>query len=116
MVQRRSEEIIGYHFTVIHRSKKMTGDVDEITGRFGYIVSVYLCVAYILYDKDELKRPDSYDDAALKKGPTQLKNVMTIYFFRFSRYNVFEICHNPLILYLLSHIQKRHIVILIQTL
>ena len=50
------------------------GDVDALTRRFGENLVVCLCVADILRDKDELKRPYSYDDAALvKRGPTRLK-------------------------------------------
>ena len=74
MVQRWDQELLGYHFTVIHRSENMMGDVDALTRRLGKHFSVYLCVVNILRDRDELKRPDSYDYAAfVKKTPTRLK-------------------------------------------
>ena len=74
VVQRWAQELLGYNFTVIHRREKMMGDVDALTRRFEENFSVYLCVAKILRDKDELKFPDSYDDAAfVTKQPTWLK-------------------------------------------
>ena len=74
MEQIWDRELIGYHFTVIHQSENIMGDVDALTWRFGEIVSVYLCVANILQDKENLKHPDYYDDAAFfTKVPTRLK-------------------------------------------
>ena len=74
MVQIWAQELLGYYFTVIHQSENMMGDVNALTRRFREKLSVYLCVAKILRDKDELKFPDSYDDAAfVTKQPTWLK-------------------------------------------
>ena len=73
MVQRWAQELIRYRLTVIHQSEKIMGDVDAITRQSGDFFSVHLCVAKILRHKDELKRPDSYDDESfVTKGPTQL--------------------------------------------
>ena len=58
MVKRWYQKILRYHFTVIHRSENMMGDVNALTRRFGENCSVYFCVENILPDKDELKRPD----------------------------------------------------------
>ena len=74
IVQRWAQELLGYHFTVIHQSEKMMGYFDALTQRFGNNFSVYLCVSKILRDKDQLKRPDSYHYAAfVSKVPTSLK-------------------------------------------
>ena len=74
MVQRWDQELIVYCFTVIHISEKMMGDVDTLTQRFGETFDVYLCVANIIRDKEELKHSDSYDDVSfVTKGPTRLK-------------------------------------------
>ena len=67
MVQIWAQELLGYHFTVIHLITNMMGDVDALTRRFGENFSVHQCVANILRDKDELKRPDYYNDAAFFK-------------------------------------------------
>ena len=45
----------------------MMGGVDALTWRFGEKLYVYLFVVNILRNKDELKRPDSYDDAVSVK-------------------------------------------------
>ena len=37
MVQRWNQELLVYHFTVIHWSEKMMGDDDALTRRFGEI-------------------------------------------------------------------------------
>ena len=74
MVKIWAQELLGYHFTVIHWSEKMMRYVNALTWRSGENFSVYLCVANILCDKDEFKRPYSYYDAAfVTKGPTRLK-------------------------------------------
>ena len=67
MEQIWDRELIGYHFTVIHQSENIMGDVDALTWRFGDTFAVYLCVANILRNKDELKHPYSYDDAVSVK-------------------------------------------------
>ena len=71
MVQIWSEELLRYHFSVIHQSEKMMGGVDALTRRFGEKLSVYLFVVNILRNKDELKHPDSYDDAVFVKKSTK---------------------------------------------
>ena len=74
MVQIWAQELLGYYFTVIHQSENMMGDVNALTRRFREKLSVYLCVAKILRDKDELKHPYYYDDTVfVTKGPTRLK-------------------------------------------
>ena len=74
MVKIWAQELLWHHFIVINRIEKMMGDVDALTWRFGDTFAVYLCVANILRNKDELKHSYSYDDAAFTtKGPKQLK-------------------------------------------
>ena len=41
MVCRWAQELLGYHFTVLHRSKHMMRDVDALTRRFGPLVAQY---------------------------------------------------------------------------
>ena len=52
----------------------MAGDINALTQQLGEFFSVYLCASNILRNKDELKHPDSYDDAVfVKKVPKRLK-------------------------------------------
>ena len=76
MVQGWAQEILRYYFTVIHQSEKMMGGENALTQRFGENFALYIRVAKILRNRDELKCPDSYDDAAfVKKRNNIVKNM-----------------------------------------
>ena len=52
----------------------MMGGVNALNQHFREKKSVYLCVANVLRNREELKHTDSYDDADfVTKGPTRLK-------------------------------------------
>ena len=60
MVCRWAQELLGYHFTVLHRSKHMMRDVDALTRRFGPLVAQYMMIAAVLNDLDKIARPVAY--------------------------------------------------------
>jgi hypothetical protein len=72
MISRWAQELLGYHFTVIHRSAKMMMDVDGLTRRFGPAIAEYMMIASILSDRDKAIRPSAYvqDFKAIEK-PTK---------------------------------------------
>ena len=69
MVQRWAQELLGYHFTVIHRKERMMIDVDALTRRFGEPIATYVCIATILKRLDKAQRPTAYDAAQFKSKP-----------------------------------------------
>ena len=67
MVCRWAQELLGYQFSIIHRSNKMMADVDELTRRFGKLISQHCMIASILYHTEKIKRPEAYDEAVFTK-------------------------------------------------
>ena len=61
MISRWAQELLGYHFTVIHRPARMMRDVDAITRRFGPMIARHMIIALILSARDKATRPDAYD-------------------------------------------------------
>ena len=58
------------------------GGVNALNQHFREKKSVYLCVANVLRNREELKHTDSYDDADfVTKGPTRLKTYNDNIFF-----------------------------------
>ena len=66
MIKRWAQELLGYHFTVIHRSAKMMKDVDSLNRFYEPEVAEFLKVAAILRSDDAKKRPDAYDRSNFK--------------------------------------------------
>ena len=64
MISRWAQELLGYHFTVIHRSARMMRDVDAITRRFGPMIARHMMIAAILSARDREKRPAAYEKEA----------------------------------------------------
>ena len=58
---RWAQELLGYHFSCIHRCNKMMGDVDSFTRRYGTSIAAYCAIASFLSRSDRNKRPKSYD-------------------------------------------------------
>ena len=61
MIMRWAQELLGYHFTIIHRLAAMMADVDALTRRFGAPISTYISVAAILRQQDATNRPIAYE-------------------------------------------------------
>ena len=61
MVQRWAQELLGYHFSILHRSNQMMIDVDALSRRFGSRITSHLMISKILSSRDVRKRPFAYD-------------------------------------------------------
>ena len=73
MMCRWAQELLGYHFSILHRSARMMIDVDGLSRRFGAIIAQHLCVAALLYKYDVMKRPDAYNqDLSEVDGATSI--------------------------------------------
>ena len=60
-LRRWCQELMGYHFSVIHRCARMMRDVDALTRRFGKAVTLYCMQAHLMCSRDKLYRPLAYD-------------------------------------------------------
>ena len=58
---RWAQELLGYQFTVVHRTYKMMMDVDALSRRFGPLITQHCPIAYILHSADVSNRPDAYN-------------------------------------------------------
>ena len=58
---RWAQELLGYQFTVVHRSYKMMMDVDALSRRFGPLIAQHCAIAYMLHSVDVGNRPHAYD-------------------------------------------------------
>ena len=67
MVCRLAQELLSYHFSIVHRSKKMMTEVDSLTRRFGTLISEHCMIAPILHHTDKIKIPEAYDEAVFTK-------------------------------------------------
>ena len=68
MVCRWAQELLGYHFTVLHRSKHMMRDVDALTRRFGPLIVQHMNTAAVLCHLDRDNRPAAYTDTLTSEG------------------------------------------------
>ena len=66
MVMRWAQELLGYHFSVIHRPASMMEDVDSLTRQFGKDIGRYEGIAHILRAVDKVNRPDAYDPVVFR--------------------------------------------------
>ena len=62
-----AQELLGCHFSILHRSNKMMADVDAITRRLGPLISQHCMIASILHNTDKIKILDAYDEALFSK-------------------------------------------------
>ena len=66
-VMRWAQELLGYHFTVIHRPATMMADVDALTRRFGKDIATYITIAAIFERQSKKYNPTAYDTSAFSK-------------------------------------------------
>ena len=66
-VMRWAQELLGYHFTIIHRPATMMADVDALTRRFGKSLATYITIAVILENQSKQHRPAAYKSEAFSK-------------------------------------------------
>ena len=60
MVSRCAQELLGYHFSILHRPARTMIDVDSLTRRFGNLTSEYIKIGTFLSYHDRLCRPAAY--------------------------------------------------------
>ena len=68
MIGRWAQELLGYHFTVVHRSNRMMVDVDALSRRYGPLIATHCTIAGILYRRDKDQRPSAYDKATFSSS------------------------------------------------
>ena len=61
MICRWAQELLGYHYSIIHRCERMMKYVDSISRRFGPAIAVYIRAAALLITVDRQRRPLAYD-------------------------------------------------------
>ena len=69
MIKRWAQELLGYHFTVVHRVQRMMKDVDSLNRFYGNPLQTYITIARIFTDDDKAKRPAAYDKSAFHSAP-----------------------------------------------
>jgi hypothetical protein len=68
-IKRWAQELLGYHFRVLHRPARMMRDVDGLNRRFDNpLIAQYCSVALALHDADIAARPAAYDPATFFVG------------------------------------------------
>ena len=74
MIKRWAQELLGYHFTVVHRLQRMMRDVDSLNRFYGNPVETYMTIAKIFTDDDKTRRPAAYDHGAFHSAqdPTRI--------------------------------------------
>ena len=55
------QEILGYHFTIVHRINKMMVNVYALTRSFGHLISHHIAIASLLSSRDHAKSNRAYD-------------------------------------------------------
>ena len=68
MIGRWAQELLGYHFTVVHRSNRIMVDVDALSRRYGPLIATHCTIAGILYRRDKDQRPSAYDKATFSSS------------------------------------------------
>jgi len=74
MIYRWAQELLGYHFSILHRLARMMIDVDGLSRRLGAIIPQHLCVAALFHKIDRAKRPLAYT-RSLASTPADTKIV-----------------------------------------
>ena len=59
-LRRWCQELMGYHFTVIHHCARMMRDVDALTRRFGKAIALYCMQTHLIRSRNKLSRPLAY--------------------------------------------------------
>ena len=60
MVSRWAQEILGYHFSVLHRPARMMINMDYLTRMFGNLTTQYVKIATLISYHDRACRPAAY--------------------------------------------------------
>ena len=60
IVSRWAQELLGYHFSILHRPARMMIDVNSLTRRFGSLTSEYIKISTLLSYHDRLCHPAAY--------------------------------------------------------
>ena len=61
------QELLGYHYLIVHQSNKMLKDFNALNRRFGKLISKYCIMASILYSTDKQQRLDAYEESFFTK-------------------------------------------------
>ena len=67
MICRWDQEILGYHFSIVHQSNKIITDGDAFTRRFGKLILQYCIITSILYSIDKQWCPKVYKELVFTK-------------------------------------------------
>ena len=66
MILHWDQELLGYHFSIVHQRNKMMTDVNTLTKGFGILFAVlYNCFYFIQYRKQ--RRQKSYEELVFTK-------------------------------------------------
>ena len=76
MMCRWAQELLGYHFSILHRLGRMMIDVDGLSRRLGPIIAHHLCVAALFHQIDVANRPLAYT-WNLANAPADTKNAQS---------------------------------------
>ena len=60
MICRWAQELLGYHYSIIHRCARMMRDIDVISRRFGPSIGLHIRTASLLASFDREKQPSAY--------------------------------------------------------
>ena len=71
VVRRWAQELLGYHFAVIHRPARMCADVDALSRRYEGLVRQYMLYAAKLSAADRARRPAAYDPSTFPAQATK---------------------------------------------
>ena len=55
-----AQELLVYHFTIVHISNKMMVYIDAITRLFGYLISNHIAISALSSSRNQSKRPCAY--------------------------------------------------------
>jgi hypothetical protein len=71
VIRRWAQELLGYHFAVIHRPARMMADVDALSRRYVGLVRQYMIYAATLSTADRLRRPCAYNPSLFPQHTTK---------------------------------------------
>ena len=63
MVCRWDQELLGCHFSIVHRGNNMMADANSLTRIFGTLIAHHCMIASILHHTDKIKIYEAYDEA-----------------------------------------------------
>ena len=69
-ISRWTQDLLGYHFSILHRSNKMMSDISALTRRSWKLIAQYCIVVSILYSTDKHQRPKAYKELIFTKDNT----------------------------------------------